>query len=492
MKKQLLTVFLCVALLMMTACQSGTNTPDTPSQAENTGSDTAQDDQASDPITQATEPVVLNDDVTEDNDDYYVNSVEAESEHESIAYQYVTDILAGNVDKVLSDYTLSDEMKDAVNADTYQQFKDQMDQQMGKLVSIFDLETTHEQGYEVVNVNCEFDSQKLTLKVVFDTDGKIAGFNSAQYSPKSLMLYDDTILEKTVIFGEEGYRLQGVITTPKDQPVYGVVILVHGSGASDRNETIAQNEPFKDLAWGLAKQGIATFRYDKRTYSYNQKLASDNTLTPQEEVINDVTYAEQYLNVYTSVPLSNLYVLGHSLGGYLIPAISDEMNHTRGYIFLSANSSSIGELAYNQYSYIYNLDGELSDQEEKSLADLKKEIDKLTPDSLAKMDKTDKVLGAYKAYWEYLANYHPLTEVESMTQPMLFLQGENDYQVPLTDFEAWKTHAPAENSTFISYPNLNHLLMYSENPSTPDDYYTKNHVDDQVTTDIADWIKGQE
>ncbi len=491
MKKQLLALLMCVALLTMTACQPQTNPSDTDSSSgdvsSNPPSSDASTQEGSDPL----EPVLLNDDVTDDNDTYYVNSSEPETDHETIAVNYVQDILSGNTDKLLADYSLSDDMKSAVSEDTYQQFKNQMVQKMGSFKSIFDVRTTSEQSYEVVNVNCAFDSQKITLRVVFDNDGNIAGFNSAQYIPQSLMLYDDSILEKTVVFGEEGSRLQGVITTPKDQPVYGVVILVQGSGASDKDETIAQNKPFKDLAWGLARQGIATFRYDKRTFTYGKTLATDNTLTPQEEVIDDVTYAEQYLNVYTSLPLNNLYVLGHSLGGYLLPAISDEMNHTRGYIYLSANSSPLQKLALDQYTYIYGLDGEISDKEQKSLDDLQDEISKITPDQLNQLDKTDKILGAYKAYWQYLVNYDPLTKVESMKMPMLFLQGENDYQVPLSDFETWKEHAPVDNSTFISYPHLNHLLMYSENESTPDDYYTQSHVDDKVINDIAHWIKEQ-
>ncbi len=69
------------------------------------------------------------------------------------------------------------------------------------------------------------------------------------------------------------------------------MILVHGSGPNDRDETLGPNTPFRDLAHGLASRGIAVLRYDKRTFALKQKLMNEgfNTkITIKEEVLDDV------------------------------------------------------------------------------------------------------------------------------------------------------------------------------------------------------------
>ena len=58
--------------------------------------------------------------------------------------------------------------------------------------------------------------------------------------------------------------LPGTLTLPKGKGPFRGVVLVHGSGAGDRDETLVGNKPFRDIAWGLAEHGIVVLRYDKR------------------------------------------------------------------------------------------------------------------------------------------------------------------------------------------------------------------------------------
>ena len=66
-------------------------------------------------------------------------------------------------------------------------------------------------------------------------------------------------------FGEKGRELPGTLTLPAGQGPFPALILVHGSGPGDRDETVGPNKPFRDLSEGLNERGIAVFRYDKRT-----------------------------------------------------------------------------------------------------------------------------------------------------------------------------------------------------------------------------------
>jgi dienelactone hydrolase len=99
-------------------------------------------------------------------------------------------------------------------------------------------------------------------------------------------------------------------------------VLVHGSGPQDRDETIGPNKPFRDLAWGLASQGIAVLRYEKRTKKHAMKLVLiKNTITVKQETIDDALAAVALLRKTERIDPNRIFVLGHSLGGMLIPRI---------------------------------------------------------------------------------------------------------------------------------------------------------------------------
>lgn len=96
---------------------------------------------------------------------------------------------------------------------------------------------------------------------------------------------------------------------------------------------------------------------------------------------------------------------------------------------------------------------------------------------------------APKAYWEYLDNYAPVMTAYSLTIPMLFLQGERDYQVTMQDFAMWKLGMYGKtNVTFKSYPTLNHCFIEGTGKSTPMEYNHPAQVSKEVMKDIAKWV----
>jgi hypothetical protein len=102
--------------------------------------------------------------------------------------------------------------------------------------------------------------------------------------------------------------------------------------------------------------------------------------------------------------------------------------------------------------------------------------------------------GVPQHYWMSLHAYHPVTVAESLSMPMLLLQGGADYQVsPQRDFQRWKAAlAPDPRVQFREYPGLSHLFMPAGHPPSPADYHVPGHVDAQVIHDIAAWIKTHE
>ena len=145
------------------------------------------------------------------------------------------------------------------------------------------------------------------------------------------------------------------------------VILVHGSGPNDRDETIGANKPFKDLATGLASRGIAVLRYDKRTRVHGAKVAALTDFTVNQEVIEDVIEAVKALRAQPRIDPARVFVLGHSLGGMLVPRIATADPTIAGLIVLAGAARPLEEAIVAQSRYIAVADGTISPEEQQGI-----------------------------------------------------------------------------------------------------------------------------
>ena len=351
-----------------------------------------------------------------------------------------------------------------------------------------DITLTAKDGYQIADVPCIFKNGSATLRLTLNTKGEISGFfiTDNMAASNSMQLENDI----EVTFGSEEYPISGSLTLPDGDGPFPAVILVHGSGPSDRNEQIGPNLPFMDLAEQLSAQGIAVLRYDKRTYLYANQLAQQTDVTVQDETIDDVVYALEYLKTVKSVNAEQIYIAGHSLGGYLIPRIAAQTPDAAGYVLLAAAARPLEDLILEQTEYILSLEKGLDDASKEKLLkqtqDMVTAIKALTPDD----SYTAEQLGGTPAsYWLDLQNYDPIAEVQNSNKPFLVLQGGRDYQVTKTDYDLWQSAFDQYSDVhFRFYDNLNHLFMSGTGKSIPDEYQQKNTVDTVVGNDIASFV----
>lgn len=364
--------------------------------------------------------------------------------------------------------------------------------QAGKFEEIQASRQDRQGGYRVVFLTCRFKNSLLDAKVVFDKEDRITGlFFVPTYSPPP---YEDqdAFLEEELTFGETPWILPGTLSIPKGEGPFSVVVLVHGSGPNDRDETIGPNKPFRDLAGGLASLGIAVFRYEKRTRQYQKEFLNPKyKFTVQQESIDDALAAVKMLRGREDIDRDNIFVLGHSLGGMLVPRIGQQDTGIAGFIIMAGATEPAEDEIIRQTKYIFSLDGKLSAEEEVKLEaykSLAEEIKNLTP---ADAETNKKVLmGAFAPYWLDLRDYDPPAVAAELKAPMLILQGGRDYQVLPTAFERWKNElAEKENVIFKLYPDLNHLFFTGKGKSRPSEYQRPGHMEEEVIADIADWIK---
>ena len=268
------------------------------------------------------------------------------------------------------------------------------------------------------------------------------------------------------------------------------MILVHGSGPNDRNEQIGPNLPFMDLAEQLSAQGVAVLRYDKRTYLYGSELAALTDITVQDETIDDAVYAFEYLKTLDSINAEQIYIAGHSLGGYLIPRIAAQTPEAAGYILLAASARPLEDMLLEQTEYLLGLEKNLDDASKQKLlkqtSDMVSAVKSLTPDT----ELTAEQLGGVPAsYWLDLKNYDPIAEIQQIDKSILILQGGRDYQVTKTDYDLWLSAFHEYSDVhYRFYDNLNHLFMSGTGKSIPDEYQQKGTVDTAVGTDIVNFV----
>jgi len=361
----------------------------------------------------------------------------------------------------------------------------------GNFENITAIKESEEPNYTIIYINSTFSNNYLLIfKIVFNENNKINGFwvnefiPISEYNPPEY-INTQNFTEEEIIIGNK-WKLPATITIPNGEGPFPGVVLIHGSGPNDRDETIGPNKPFKDIAWGLASKNIVVLRYEKRTKEYSEEMSKLINFTVKEEVIDDALIAIQLLKNKNYVDQNKIFVIGHSLGGMLAPRIAKLDINITGIIILAGPTRGLEDLIINQTKYIANLD-EIIDENEKNQIDyIQEQVKKIKQ---LNFSENELVLGAYRSYWMDLNNYNPIETAINLSSYILILQGDRDYQVTTYDFNNWlNSIGYRENVELILYPNLNHLFMNGSVESNPDEYQIEGHVEKKVINDISNWI----
>ena len=331
----------------------------------------------------------------------------------------------------------------------------------------------------------KFKRGKITLRVVLDRDNKIAGFFLLPKSAfKNYKLPDyvdkNSFKEEDIIIGKK-WKLPGKFTFPVNKKRFPVVILIHGSGPLDMDETIGKNKPFKDIAWGLASRGIGVLRYEKRTKKYPNCVKKGFTIF--DETIEDVLFAIKILKKDKRV--SNIFLLGHSLGATILPKIVS-LTRTKidGIILLAPTSHGFyAEIIPDQLERLAVKNGKIEKKEEKKIEKIREIISKIKKH---KFKMGERVLNVPISYWYDLLKYNPILTAAKLNIPILILHGKNDFQISEVDFSNWvKRLKNKKRITIMDFEGLNHLFMKSNSTN----YHTKSlNVDVKVINEMVNWI----
>ncbi len=423
-----------------------------------------------------------------------IEDKKSEKTNSEIAIEFMTEIQQGNLN-IAYDY-FSSLMKSQFTINQFQSSWETITSLYGSFETIKNTSESVEEGYEIVFVNCSFSyNYYIVFKIVFEESKKISGFWTEKIEPiypYSAPSYSDItkFTESEVIIGKSPWTLPGTISIPNGDGPFPCAVLVHGSGPADRDETVGANKPFKDIAWGLASNEIIVLRYDKRTKVYPEETALIKNLTLKEETIDDVFAAINFLKSYENVNQSQIFVLGHSLGAMAAPQIAFTNDNISGIIMLAAPARGLEDLIYYQTIYLAELDGVIDEIELESIKIINESREKIKSLNIS---KDEQILGAYKSYWEHLNYYDPVKTAETLTIPMMIIQGLRDYQVTYEDdYIIWNaTFSDSPNVFLKTYENLNHLFIAGVGIPTNTEYLIKGHLAEDVIDDFINFIKGE-
>ena len=293
------------------------------------------------------------------------------------------------------------------------------------------------------------------------------------------------------------FPLKGILTLPETTEPVPAVVLVQGSGSSNMDEKVGKLTPFKDLAEGLARHGIAALRYDKRSFAHPFKLlfGKHGPITMKEEVVDDALLATELLRAHPRVDPNRVFLLGHSMGAMLAPRIDAEGGHYAGLILMAGTLRKLEDVMLEQNEEVRKeLRGLPRLLVEKQVQKLRRQFDGLyaLSDEQAKAVKLGNGVTLY--YFKEAGKYPTGQYLTQLEKPILILQGEQDVQVKADlDFALYQTTlAGKPNVSFRLYEGLNHAFVPALHNSllkTKQEFGTERHIGPEVIGDIADWVQ---
>jgi dienelactone hydrolase len=380
----------------------------------------------------------------------------------------------------------------------------------GPFEGVADVVEKHATEATVVQLTAKFSKLELEVTVaVNDASHGVDGLfvrpkNNHPYAPPA---YVDrmTFTEKETTVGAAPWALPATITLPNDgaapaarggKGVPGVV-LVHGSGPNDRDETLGGTKVFRDLAWGLAARGVAVIRYEKRTRAHGTEMAkSVDELTPKEETVEDAALAVRVLAADPAVDPKRVFVAGHSMGATFAPRVAAQAPEVAGLVLLAGSTRPLEDVILEQHRYVLGLHSDVPEEEKKKLlSTLEEQVKRVKDASLSPSTPSSELpLGIGAKYWLDLRGYDAAASAAALKKPVLALQGTRDFQVTQADFARYeKAFAGRKDATLKLLPHLNHAFVAAPPTagptSTPEEYDLDANVDAGVVDVVAKWVK---
>lgn len=298
-------------------------------------------------------------------------------------------------------------------------------------------------------------------------------------------------VEEQIEFLSDTFLLSGTISKPiGSQSKWPVVVFVHGSGPNDRNQTTFVTggnamclypglvddtiRNFLDISDFLVANGYATFRFDKRSFTYGTSI--DQTQITVHDFISDVHNAVDFIKGRNDIDSNCISLLGHSQGGTFVPVIAKQRTDISKLIALATPSTPIDTLISGQLRDLYytclndTINGDMIYNQ--SLGVYSQIRNGTWP-------LNQPINGAYPKFWKSWIDISDsiLLNFNEANIPTMFSFGMNDFNVPSSDSQIFQSGLLNEFQ-ISHFQNLNHFLTDSNSAV----------VKNELLAEILNWL----
>jgi uncharacterized protein len=302
----------------------------------------------------------------------------------------------------------------------------------------------------------------------------------------------------------EGINLAGTMTLPAAEH-FPMVVLVSGSGPSNRNEEIMNHRPFLVLSDHLTRNGIGLLRFDDRGVGLSE---GDHASATSKDFSGDVAAALDYLQENLGDRISRMGIIGHSEGGLIAPMTAVSRDDVDFIVLLAAPAFPGDEILLQQSKKIIETEGagkiavrlsqkvnrktysiavsDLSEDEKKEqLTALFMKYDSTAEEAEVQIDTL------LSPWFQFFLSYDPRPSLRELTVPVLALNGTLDLQVVA------EYNLPAIEDALtiggVKYridelEGLNHLFQTAQTGAIEEYAEIDETMAPQVMDLIADWI----
>ena len=283
--------------------------------------------------------------------------------------------------------------------------------------------------------------------VFSSNNNKNVSIMDQEYKSKTNTYYTENNLEVDIDNGS----LLGTLTIPENFTTGSIVLIVAGSGATDRDGNSLKmgihTDSYKYISHELAKNNIASFRFDKRSLNPNKIKNYNETDLKIEDFINDVVSITKFLK--NDKRFNKIILLGHSEGS-LLSILSSKIESVSGLISLAGSGKGANEILLEQLKTQVGIDiQELTFllkqfKDGKFVSDIKNPILK----TIFPINKQKYLISWIK--------YIPKKEIENIDCNVQIIQGTTDIQVSLEN--ALELNKSNKKSKLSIIENMNHVL----------------------------------
>ncbi len=318
---------------------------------------------------------------------------------------------------------------------------------------------------------------------------------------------------------EAGITLSGTLTLPQGTGPFPAVLLITGSGAQDRDESIFEHKPFLVLADYLTRRGIAVLRCDDRGVGGTTGSLSDSTTA---DLAQDALAGVKFLSKRQEIDPLAIGLIGHSEGGIIAPLAASQSKDIAFIVLLAGTGLTGEEILYMQSELIMRAMGISEEKTRESLRDqeriysvlkqdmdveeMEQELRRLHEEDMAKLSEEErKEEGVTEAgleaqlkqvlspWFRYFLTYDPRPALQQVKCPVLALNGEKDLQVPprqnLAEIAKALERGGNRDVTIQELPGLNHLFQTAKTGSTDEYGKIEETFAPSALEIIGNWIQ---